>query len=264
MNSLHTILISVITIFLSANSNFGKVNSPLSIPDSLMTSSTVEETLIFRFEDSVSNLYDVLDDESPELSFEAFRHAMIGHSILKQQDKLDQKNLLTIIDFTKPSTEKRLYIIDLEKRRIVYKTYVSHGRNTGENKAVSFSNVVHSNQSSLGFYRTAETYIGSKGYSLKLDGLDKGFNDKMRQRAVVIHGADYVSESWIQKYGRLGRSQGCPALPAELSREIIDTIKNGSLIFAYFNDKNYLKSSVYLDLHTYIQNFATLAHQGVK
>lgn len=262
MNSLHTIFISVITIFLSANSNFGKVNFPQSIPDSLMTSPTVEETVLFRFEDSVSNLYQ--DLHRPELNFEAFRHAMIGHSILKQQGKLDQENLLTIIDFTEPSSEKRLYIIDLEKRRIVHNTYVSHGRNTGEDQAVSFSNIVHSNQSSLGFYRTAETYVGSKGYSLKLDGLDKGFNDKMRQRAVVIHGANYVSESWIQKYGRLGRSQGCPALPVELSREIIDTIKNGSLIFAYFNDKKYLNSSVYLDLHRYLQNFATLAHQGVN
>jgi hypothetical protein len=113
--------------------------------------------------------------------------------------------------------------------------------------AKSFSNTVHSNQSSLGFYVTAETYVGSKGYSLKLDGMEKGYNDKLRERAVVMHNADYVSESWIKKYGRLGRSQGCPALPNEIGKKVIDTIKNGTAIFAYFADSAYLSESSYLD-----------------
>jgi hypothetical protein len=128
----------------------------------------------------------------------------------------------------------------------VFHTHVSHGKNTGEDQAKSFSNAMHSNQSSLGFYVTAETYIGSKGYSLKLDGMEKGYNDMMRERAVVMHNADYVSESWIRKYGRLGRSQGCPALPQEIGKKIIDTVKGGTVIFGYFDDQRYLTTSPYL------------------
>src|SRR5690606_13191854 len=114
--------------------------------------------------------------------------------------------------------EKRFYTVDLKKKSLKFHSLVSHGKNTGQNMATSFSNTVHSNQSSLGFYLTGETYVGSKGYSLRLDGLDGSYNDKMRERAVVMHEANYVSESWIRKYGRLGRSQGCPALPKEISR----------------------------------------------
>ena len=129
-----------------------------------------------------------------------------------------------------------------------YHTYVAHGRNTGENVAKKFSNIPHSNQSSLGFYVTGETYVGSKGYSLRLDGMEKLFNDNIRSRAVVIHAAPYATESWIKKYGRLGRSQGCPALPPHLSREVIDTIKGKTAIFTYFPDEQYLETSEYLEL----------------
>jgi len=142
----------------------------------------------------------------------------------------------------------------MEQQRVLYYTYVSHGKNTGENMAKQFSNTVHSNQSSLGFYVTAETYVGSKGYSLKLDGADKGYNDNMRERAVVMHAAEYVSEGWIKANGRLGRSQGCPALPVELSKEIIDVVKNGTAIFAYYQDQTYLNSSVYLNTDKLMEN----------
>jgi hypothetical protein len=173
---------------------------------------------------------------------------MIGYLNLKNEGRLNESGILSIIDFTKPSTEKRFYTIDLVNHKVKLYTYVSHGKNTGENKAERFSNVIHSNQSSLGFYITAETYIGSKGFSLKLDGVEKGYNDLMRERAVVIHAADYVSEQWIRNVGRLGRSQGCPALPMNISREVINHIKNKTLIFAYYNDEKYLGDSRYLSI----------------
>jgi hypothetical protein len=200
------------------------------------------------FEDSLVNLYGAIELQEKGLSYDAFRYAMIGFYTLKDDGRLSGKNIISIIDFTKPSTEQRFYTIDLDRKSILYYSLVSHGKNTGENVAKSFSNVVHSNQSSLGFYITGETYVGSKGYSLKLDGIESGINDKMRERAVVMHEADYVSEYWIRKYGRLGRSQGCPALPKAISREVINTIKNKTLVFAYFNDDRYLSNSNYLNV----------------
>lgn len=200
------------------------------------------------FEDSVRHLYNTIKLQEYDLSYPAFRYAMIGYFTLEHEGKLNNKKLVSIIDFTKSSTEKRFYTLDLEKLEVKFHEYVAHGKNTGENSARAFSNVVHSNQSSMGFYITGETYVGSKGYSLKLDGQDKGYNDNMRERAVVMHEADYVSEAWIKKYGRLGRSQGCPALRKEISKKVIDTIKNHTLIFAYADDVAYLSASQHLKL----------------
>jgi hypothetical protein len=202
------------------------------------------------FEDSVELLYQAIKLEQYELSFQVFKYAMTGYYALRQEGKLNDKNLVTIIDFTKSSSRKRFYTIDLNKLAVKFYTYVSHGKNTGEDLAKSFSNTLHSNQSSLGFYVTGETYTGSKGHSLKLDGVEKGYNDNMRARAVVMHNAEYVSESWIKKYGRLGRSQGCPALPMDIGKKVIETLKNRTAIFAYFNDDSYLQSSPYLNLST--------------
>lgn len=204
------------------------------------------------FEDSVLSLYNTIGLNEYNLSYTAFRYSMIGYFSLEQEGKLGTKKLISIIDFSKPSSEKRFYTIDLEKMQLKYHTYVSHGKNTGWNTAESFSNVVHSNASSLGFYITAETYVGSKGYSLKLDGQDRGYNDNIRARAVVMHEADYVSEAWIKKYGRLGRSQGCPALPKEISKKIIDSIKHQTLIFAYSADEKFLNTSSHLKLENII------------
>lgn len=201
-----------------------------------------------NFEDFTRGLYDRIGLASYNLDYKIFRLGLIGYYSLDGEGRLNDKDLVTIIDFSKPSTEKRFYTIDLAKRKVKYHTYVAHGRNTGENVAREFSNIPHSNQSSLGFYVTGETYVGSKGYSLRLDGMDKSFNDKIRSRAVVIHAAPYATESWIRKYGRLGRSQGCPALPPDLSRDVIDTIKGKTAIFTYFPDKQYLKASKYLKL----------------
>lgn len=169
------------------------------------------------------------------IDFNAFEAAYVGYKKLNN----NKNNLLTIIDFNLPSTEKRMYVLDLSKKEVLYVTHVAHGRNSGGNYATSFSNKNGSYQSSLGFYRTAETYNGGNGYSLRLDGLEKGINDLARPRAVVIHGADYCNENFIKSTGRLGRSFGCPALPQELNKPIINTIKDGSLIFIYADKPEY-------------------------
>ncbi|MGC3943512.1 MAG: murein L,D-transpeptidase catalytic domain family protein [Chryseolinea sp.] len=211
------------------------------------------------FEDSIQSLYRAIRLEDYNLSYKVFKYAMTGYFNLNQQGKLGDKKMISIIDFTKKSTLKRFYTIDLEALAVKFFTYVSHGKNTGENEAKSFSNVVHSNQSSLGFYVTGETYVGSKGYSLKLDGMEKGYNDRIRERAVVIHNAEYVSEAWIKKYGRLGRSQGCPALPVELGKKIIDVVKEKTMVFAYFDDEQYLRSSSILDASHLFQTLTASA-----
>jgi len=209
---------------------------------------SARENALIALDDSLHTMYESIGLAGYELPFEAFRYGMIGYHILRSEGKLNDKNILTIIDFTQSSRKKRFYTIDLDRKAVKFHTYVSHGKNTGEDVAQSFSNVVHSNQSSLGFYITAETYIGSKGFSLKLDGPEKGINDNMRERAVVIHSAEYVSERWIRNAGRLGRSQGCPALPEDLSKDIIQTIKNNTAIFAYYKDDHYLSTSSYLNV----------------
>lgn len=174
-----------------------------------------------------------------QIPFPVFKQALNGYNNIRDK----KKELLTFIDFTKPSTEERLFVIDIHNKRILYNTVVSHGRNSGMNYATKFSNKNGSNQSSLGFYLTGGTYIGKNGYSLLLDGLEKGINDRARERAIVVHGAPYANPSIIKASGRLGRSLGCPALPQAVSKEIIDVIKNGSVLYIYANDTEYQKKS---------------------
>jgi hypothetical protein len=162
-----------------------------------------------------------------------FRKALVGYYHLQQQGAVKARQpLLTIIDFSRASNQKRLWVINLATARVVFHTLVAHGKNTGEQWAQTFSNREGSEMSSLGFYVTGETYQGKHGLSLKLRGLDPGYNTNAASRAVVVHGADYVSESFIRQHGRLGRSQGCPALPVGQSGAIIKVIKNGSVVFA--------------------------------
>lgn len=146
-------------------------------------------------------------------------------------------SILTIIDYTKASHRERLFVIDLKNIKLVFTTLVAHGKNSGVHYATRFSNKNRSLMSSPGFYRTAETYYGKHGYSLKLDGLEEGVNDHARERLIVIHGADYVSTDFINKHGRIGRSWGCPALPLHLTKEVIDLIKEGSCLFIYTDDE---------------------------
>jgi hypothetical protein len=166
--------------------------------------------------------------------------ALNGYAQL--QDKL-KKPLLTVIDYSLPSTQKRLWIIDLAEQKILLHTVVAHGRNSGALLAEKFSNRPESYQSSLGFFQTGEAYQGKHGYSLRLDGLEAGINDQARARAIVIHGADYAKETVAATAGRLGRSLGCPAVPPDLSTPLIKLIKEGSLLFIYGKDPNYLRMS---------------------
>jgi hypothetical protein len=157
-----------------------------------------------------------------------------------------KKKILTVIDYSLPSTRKRLWVIDTEKKKILFHELVAHGKGTGENFAKSFSNREGSLQSSLGLFETGETYQGKHGYSLKLTGLEKGFNEKAEERAIVIHGAWYVSAQFAKQHGRLGRSWGCPALSKDVAAKVIDAIKGGSLVFVYYPDQAWLSASEYL------------------
>ena len=155
-------------------------------------------------------------------------------------------SLLALVDYSLSSTQPRLWVIDLSDRSVLFAELVAHGRNSGGEFATRFSNRRGSKQSSLGLFRAAETYFGQHGYSLRLDGLEAGFNDLARERAIVIHGADYVSDAFVAEHGRLGRSWGCPALSSGASRAVIDRIKNGAAVFVYYPDPAWLGTSEFL------------------
>ncbi len=185
-----------------------------------------------------------IKENSSELpALELLQAALSGYELLKEEHTINRPEVITIIDFSLPSNKERLWVLDLVEAKVLYHCLVSHGRNSGEIIAKNFSNKPGSYSSSPGFYSTGETYLGKHGLSLALDGLEKGINDKARERAIVIHGADYVSPEFIKKYGRLGRSLGCPAVPIELSKEIIETIKGGSCLFVYAPSEDYLSNS---------------------
>ena len=154
---------------------------------------------------------------------------------------------LTVIDYSKPSTSKRLWVYDLDKKALLFEDLVAHGSGSGGNFATSFSNLEDSHQTSLGLFVTGQPYTGQNGYSLRLDGLDAGFNDRARERAIVIHGAPYVDEDLARAQGRLGRSWGCPAVRAGIARELIDTVRGGGLLFAYYPDAEWLATSRFLN-----------------
>jgi len=175
-------------------------------------------------------------------AMECFSVAVKGFNRLKQEGKI-KKDLLTVIDFSQSSNTKRLWIIDMSTQTVLYNTLVAHGRNSGDEYANDFSNANSSNQSSLGFYVTGEIYAGKHGQSLRLDGLENGINSNARSRGVVMHAADYVSDTFIKMHNRLGRSQGCPALPAELTKEVVNLLKDKSCLFIYHPTKSYTTSS---------------------
>jgi hypothetical protein len=150
---------------------------------------------------------------------------------------------LTLIDYSKRSADRRLWVFDLRSGRVLHHELVAHGQGTGGDLASAFSNAPDSHQSSLGLFLTADTYVGRNGYSLRLDGLDPGFNDRARERAIVMHGAPYVSDDFVRAQGRLGRSWGCPALGEGVARTVIDRIKGGNLVFAYYPDQAWLNGS---------------------
>jgi hypothetical protein len=154
---------------------------------------------------------------------------------------------LTVIDYSKPSTQKRMWVYDLRAHALLFDELVSHGRGSGRTMSTSFSNAPESNKTSLGLFRTAEAYVGKNGYSLRLDGLEPGVNDRARARAIVVHGAPYVNAATAKANGYLGRSLGCPAVRPEIARPLIDAIKGGGLVFAYYPDQAWLNSSAHLN-----------------
>jgi hypothetical protein len=182
----------------------------------------------------------------PSLSKEVLEYALKGYNKLLAEGAVSNSKYLTIVDMSQSSREKRFYMIDMEKDSLVMNTYVAHGKKSGVDKAQSFSNVIGSEQSSLGFYVTKQTYTGKHGLSLKLRGMEKGFNDNAEPRAVVVHGADYVNEGRVRS-AYMGRSQGCPALPNELADDAINLMKDGSALFIYSADKNYTEKSSLLN-----------------
>jgi len=194
-----------------------------------------------------SALYSAWDLGSAGLSKEAFEKAYKGFTVLQAKNLVKNCNLLTIVDYSMSSIQKRLFVLEMTTGKILFNSLVAHGRNSGVDHATNFSNSGASYKSSLGFFITLDTYKGSNGYSLKLKGCENGINNNALNRAIVMHGADYVSENFIRRNGYLGRSHGCPAVPVDLSKKIIDVIKNGSCMFLYYPSKNYINRSKILN-----------------
>jgi len=180
------------------------------------------------------------------IEMDVFELALNAASCAVKTGAVGAPATLTVIDYSKPSTERRLWVFDLKSRELVYEELVAHGQGSGVSMTTQFSNAPDTHATSLGLFVTDNTYVGMNGYSLRLDGLDKGFNDRARERAIVMHGAPYVSREFVKKTGRLGRSWGCPAIGADVAKQMIDRVKGGGLVFAYYPDKQWLKSSKYL------------------
>lgn len=186
------------------------------------------------------------DDEIGTVNEDVFEMALKAAHCAIKSGAVNNPKTLTVIDYSKPSTANRLWVYDLAKRKLVYEELVAHGQGSGANYATNFSNEPETHRTSIGLFVTDDTYVGRNGYSLRLNGLDRGFNDRARERAIVMHGAPYVSTEFVKAQGRLGRSHGCPALREAVARNVIDTVKGGGLVFSYYPDQNWMKSSKYL------------------
>lgn len=230
----------LVIVVLALSFSFGfQTGNPFSHPTHLLQVDTLssDREISDPKEDWVS-IYDSLGLEKQGLSEAAFRYAWFGFHKMNLN-----KPVMAIADFSQSSRKKRLYVIDLIQKKLLFHTYVAHGRNSGQEYAKSFSNDDESFQSSLGFYRTLGTYKGKHGLSLKLEGVEKGINDHAMQRAIVMHGADYVSEDFIKNTGRLGRSLGCPAVSIADSKKLINMLYDGAGLFIYSIDQKYFKKS---------------------
>ena len=195
-----------------------------------------------------ASLYESMNLDDLGLSKQAFTYAVEGYNYLLSTGKLNNDHILSVVDFSLPSSKKRLFVIDMKNGKLLYNTYVAHGRNSGTVYANEFSNRPESFKSSLGFYITKGTYNGKHGYSLQLEGEEKGINDNALSRAIVVHSASYVNENVVKSQGYVGRSLGCPALPEKLAKPIIETIKDGSCFFMFSPESNYVSKSQILQL----------------
>lgn len=249
--------IGLVFAFVAASMVFSSYSysNAYSFANSTYSSDAILESIVpFRFnlEPEVSfmpklQVYDSLDLGTKGLNFDAFKYALQGMQRMVNLGYQFKSNIITIADFSQPSYNKRLYVVDLDNYQVLFNTYVSHGRNSGKELPKKFSNKLSSYESSLGFYLTKDTYFGKHGYSLQLEGLEKGINDNAFRRAIVLHGADYVNERTIASLGYIGRSQGCPAVSPAVSKEIIGTIKDGTCLFIYSPLSSYLAQSPLLN-----------------
>ncbi len=227
----------------------------------IQSETKVEETAVNNtvssadlFDQHLMEVYNKINLSSSELDFEVFKKAVVGYYNLKSNNLISKtKNIISIVDFNKPSTKKRLWIVDLDNNKLLFNTLVAHGQGSGDNMAQNFSDLENSHQSSLGFYVTSDIYSGKHGLSMKLDGMDAGFNTNAKDRSVVVHGAAYVSQDFINTHGRLGRSYGCPALPVEMTQTIIDHIKGKTTLYINGPAKTY--KSKYADLNQAVNSF---------
>jgi hypothetical protein len=234
------IIIMALPILMIAKKTSSEPQKPMPLP----TASTLIQNKALAYS---SLLYFNSGLSESGLPYNVFAMAVKGFSKLREKGMAGADSILTIVDFSQSSREKRLFVIDLKKQDIAIQSVVSHGRNSGQEFARTFSNKPSSNKSSLGFYITKDTYRGSNGYSLKLQGTENGINDMAMARAIVMHGADYANENVIKSKGYLGRSLGCPALPQTINKKVIDKIKEGNVLFVYYPDANYLKRSKLLN-----------------
>ncbi|NKB46422.1 MAG: hypothetical protein GKR77_01380 [Legionellales bacterium] len=196
-------------------------------------------------EQRINSMVKKLSAQAPQIDRKVLRMAVTAYKNAHQKGQV-KKPLLTVIDYSLPSSKKRMWIFDIHNNKVSYYTHVSHGKNSGGLKASSFSNTNGSKQSSLGTFITADTYQGANGYSLNLHGLEKGINDNAYQRRIVMHGAAYANESFIKKNGYLGRSWGCPAVASHLAKPVINKIKGGSVVFAYYPKQTFLAKSAFI------------------
>ena len=223
------------------------MNALLSLITAAILSANLTSTtpaLFSSSKNSMSAHVNHLSHKAPELNKKVLKLALAAYNKASRKGAV-KKPVLTVIDYSLPSSKQRMWIFDVNKDKLLYNTYVAHGQNSGMTTPNHFSNKPSSKATSLGTFVTKDTYMGSKGYSLNLQGLEKGFNDNAYSRRVVIHGAWYVEPGFIKQAGRAGRSWGCPSIAKTIAKPIINIIKGGSVVFAYYPDRNYLKHTGY-------------------
>ncbi|MFY0642901.1 MAG: murein L,D-transpeptidase catalytic domain family protein [Bacteroidia bacterium] len=237
----------MISFFLLANSAFTSVvDDESSSPKRLITLTSDE------FSRYTSLVYHHLSFDKDTLDYEVLHKALKGYTYLKATDQLENDRYLTVIDFTQYCNDKRLWVIDLQEKKVIFNELVAHGRRSGSSFANTFSNQHRSNKSSLGFYITGGTYQGRNGLSLKLNGIEKRFNSNAFSRGIVIHGANYVNNRFVDNNERIGRSFGCPAVDAKVNRELVSILKGGSCLFVYHSSPYYNAQSYLVNADLYI------------
>jgi L,D-transpeptidase-like protein len=229
-----------------SESSVSAAPAPASTPTQVVVNTTPSVATL-RDIPAIGDAIDMAAAEAAGVSLDVLQTALSAVQCGMNAGDLLAPPTLTLIDYSRPSVEPRLWVFDLASGRMLFKELVAHGRNTGENMATRFSDDMNSHQSSLGLFVTGDTYVGNNGYSLRLDGLEPGFNSHARERAVVMHGAPYVNAALATSQGRIGRSWGCPALREAVARDVIDTIRGGGVIFSYYPDQNWLARSKFVN-----------------